>query len=376
MVQKLMIVGMGDLAWWTLEILLRTPGFSEYVEVLTCDNNEESGLRRTNSALLSSSQTHPVGKVRFQAINVFDLEGTAEAISAYKPDVIFDATSLQSWWVITNLTKEKYELIDRARYGPWIPMHCALTYNIMRAIKMTGLSIKVVNCGFPDVTNCALDKLGLAPHVGIGNIDNVVAPVRMLISEKEKVPFESVKAYMLMPHFISYYVARFYSTGGAPFILKLYIDGDDISEKYAPAELLCEAVKRFRRLGGTNAHSVVGASCAKNLLHVLKDSRTLTHSPGPSGLPGGYPVRIGKEKVEVALPPGVSLDEAVQVNQEANKFDGIEEIRDDGTIVITDESYIIMKNLIGYDCKEMKVEDAADHSKELRTKFESWAEKP
>jgi hypothetical protein len=376
MKQKLMMIGMGDLGWWTLEILLRTPGFAEHVEVLTCDKDAELGLRRTNSALLSASQTHSPAKVRFQTVDVCDLECTAEIISSFKPDVVFDCTTLQSWWVITKLSPEKYQQIDKARYGPWIPMHCTLTYNIMKAIKMSGLAPKVINSGFPDVTNCALDKIGYAPHIGIGNIDNIVPPVRMLIAEKEGVSMQSVEIYMFLSHFISYYVARYNNTGGAPFILRIFVNNTDVTEKYDAEELLREATIRYRRQGSTQGHSVVGSSCAKNVLHTLRDQLTLTHSPGPCGLPGGYPVRIGSERVELALPPGVSIEEAIRVNNECQKFDGIEEIRRDGTIVITDESYQIMKDLIGYDCKSLKVEEAAGWAEELRTKFLSWAARP
>lgn len=375
MKQKLMMIGLGDLSWWTLEILLRTPGFPEHVKVLTCDIDEETGLRRTNSALVSSSQTHRVAEVNYQALDVSNVERSAEIIETYNPDLIFDATSLQSWWVITTLPKEKYQQIDAARYGPWIPMHCTLTYNIMKAIKMSGLNPKVINCGFPDVTNCALGKLGLAPHIGIGNIDNIVPLVRLLVAEKEQVPFESVQVYMFLSHFISYYVARFHDTGGAPFIMKIFIDGHDITKKYDRNELLCEASIRFRRQGGTQGHSVVGSSCAKNILHTLRNQRTLTHSPGPCGLPGGYAVRIGSEKVEVALPPNVTLEDAIKVNNECQKYDGIEDILDDGTIVIMEKSYQIMKNLIGYDCKSLKVEEAAYYAKELKQKFLEWVNK-
>jgi hypothetical protein len=375
MKQKLMMIGLGDLSWWTLEILLRTPGFAEHVEVLACDKDEEQGLRRTNSALLSASQTHTAADVHFLPIDAFDIEKTAERISAFKPDVIFDCTSLQSWWVITKLSKEKYQQIDKARFGPWIPMHCTLTQNIMKAVKMTSLSPKVVNSGFPDVTNCALDKIGLAPHVGIGNIDNIAPAFRMLIAEKEQVPLSSVEAYMFFAHFLSYYVGRFQDTGGAPSLIRIFVDGHDITAKYDTDALLREACTRFRRQGGTQGHSVVGSSAAKNILHTLRNQRSLTHAPGPCSLPGGYPVRIGCESVEIALPPGVTLEEAVKVNIECQKYDGIEEIREDGTIVITDESYQIMKDLIGYDCKSLKVEEAAGWAAELKEKFSRWADK-
>ena len=372
MKQKLMMIGFGDLAWHTLEILLRTPGFPEHVDVLTCDPNAELGLRRTNSALLSATSTHHAARVRFEAIDVFNIEQTAEKISRFQPNVIFDCTSLQSWYVITTLPEAHYKAIDQARYAPWIPMHCAPTLHIMKAVKQTGLDIMVINSGFPDVTNCALGKIGLAPHVGIGNIDNVGLPVKMYIAEKENVPLASVQLYMYYAHFLSYYVARFNETAGSPFILKVFVDGHDLSEKYEKTDTLKEATIQYRRQGGLNGHTVVGASCAKNVLHTLRDSRELTHSPGPCGLPGGYTVRIGSERVEVALPPGLTLEDVVEINKRSNQFDGIEDILDDGTIVMTEPSYQVMKALIGYDCKSLNVQEAAHWAKELDAKFKAW----
>jgi hypothetical protein len=133
---------------------------------------------------LSATSTYHAGRVRFDTIDVFNIDQTAEKLNNFNPNVIFDCTSLQSWYVITTLPEEHYKAIDQARYAPWIPMHCTLTFNIMKAVKQTGLDIKVVNSGFPDVTNCALGKIELAPHIGIGNIDNVSLPVKMYIAEK------------------------------------------------------------------------------------------------------------------------------------------------------------------------------------------------
>jgi hypothetical protein len=375
MKKKLMILGMGELAWWTLEILCRTPGFPDFVEVLVCDRDEENGLRRMNSAILSAASTHNPTQAYFKPIDLFNHDQTTQMISSFAPDLIFDCTSLQSWWVITTLPKESFQKIDVARYGPWIPMHCTLTQNIMKAVKESGVSTKVVNSGFPDVTNCALGKIGLAPHIGIGNIDNLAIAVKRYLAEKENVPQESIQLYMYMGHFLSYYAGRYSDTAGSPFMIKSYVDGHDKSDEYDQAELLCEATKKFRRLGGTQGHSVVGASCAKNILHTFQNRRSITYSPGPCGLPGGYAVRIGSDDVDVALPPGVSLDEVIEINKLSNKYDGIEDILDDGTVVITDESHKIMKDVMGYDCKQMKLEDSAKWAEELRTKFLSWAEK-
>ena len=48
------------------------------------------------------------------------------------------------------------------------------------------------------------------------------------------------------------------------------------------------------------------------------------------------------------------------------KFDGIEKIKDDGTIVYTDKTYSAMKEL-GYDCKELSFDEMELRSEELET---------
>jgi len=81
----------------------------------------------------------------------------------------------------------------------------------------------------------------------------------------------------------------------------------------------------------------------KNILAILNDTRELTHAPGPNGLPGGYPVRLSAKGAEVVLPEELSLEEAVRINEEAQKFDGIQEIKNDGTVFFTEKAVKIMR---------------------------------
>ena len=59
-----------------------------------------------------------------------------------------------------------------------------------------------------------------------------------------------------------------------------------------------------------------------------------------------------------------SAEKAIKINEDAEKFDGIEKIKDDGSVVYTDKTYSIMKEL-GYDCKELSFDDLERRSKEL-----------
>jgi len=110
-------------------------------------------------------------------------------------------------------------------------------------------------------------------------------------------------------------------------------------------------------------------------LGILNDTNEITHAPGPEGLVGGYPVRLNREGAKVFLPEGVSRERAIQINEEAQKWDGIEKIKEDGTVVFTDIAYNTFKELLNYDCKELKVAEIEDRANELGTKFKDFARK-
>ncbi len=118
--------------------------------------------------------------------------------------------------------------------------------------------------------------------------------------------------------------------------------------------------------------------------NILKDVQTtcmhacigeLTHAPGPNGLPAGYPVRLSAKGAEVVLPEELSLAEAIKVNEEAQQFDGIQEIRDDGTVVFTEKAVRTMRKMLNYECKALKLEESEERAIELRTLYKKFARK-
>jgi len=110
----------------------------------------------------------------------------------------------------------------------------------------------------------------------------------------------------------------------------------------------------------------IAASAVKNMMAIIKDTNEHTHAPAPNGLIGGYPVRLSAKGAEVILPKELTLEQAIKINEDAEKSDGIEKIKDDGTIVYTDKTYSIMKEL-GYDCKELSFDELESRGKELET---------
>lgn len=368
----IMIVGLGDLAGWVLEFLARLPGISR---IVVGDINEEWGVQKVNSAIIGASQLNLFPQIHFRRMDVNDIQGMAAILREEEPEVIYNSTTLQSWWVITQLPKALYQEIDEARYGPWFPMHFVLTHKLMLAIKASGIHTLVANAAFPDAVNPALAKLGLTPTVGIGNIDNLTPSLKLTVSRKLNVPLPSVTIYLVAPHFFSYFTSRFGHTGGCPYLLKVMVYDQDVTPKLNPDELFKDLLKYARRPGSLKAHPVVAASAVKIIRGLLHDTRELGHAPGPNGLPGGYPVLLSSSGVEVVLPEGVTFEEAVRINDQGQKFDGIEKIQDDGTVIITDKSAEIMKRVIGFDCKVFKLSQMEEKAREMDERFRRYVGK-
>jgi hypothetical protein len=368
----LMIIGLGDLNQHALEFLCRE---ERIPRIVTADVNEDLGFRKTNNAVIGASQFNKYPDVEFIHLNALDVDQTADVLSKIKPSVIVNGMTLQSWWVITQLSVNAFKAIDEARFGPWFPMHFLPAYKLMLAVKKSGINTKVVNCAFPDAVNVALAKIGLSPTVGIGNVDNAVCALRIVASKMFNAPVRSVNIFMACAHYTSYYIIRFGNSGGSPYFLKVMINDKEITSQINVDDFLKNITIFGRRLGGAKGHGVVASSICRIVKGILFDTNEIGHAPGPNGLPGGYPVRLTSDGVEVFLPDGLSMEKAIKINEAGNKFDGIESINDDGTVVLTDEKVSIMKKLLGFDKKYYKVEACENDYQELSSKFQCWANK-
>lgn len=93
---------------------------------------------------------------------------------------------------------------------------------------------------------------------------------------------------------------------------------------------------------------------------------------GRGGLLGGCPVRLSREGMKLALPREISQEEAMRINWESQRLEGIEEIENDGTVLFADESCEIMKERLGYECKTMKIEEYKERAVELGHLYEEF----
>ena len=373
--EKIMLVGVGELGGIILEYLCRVPNICE---IITTDSNADWGLRKTNSAIEGASYAGLYPSITFYPVNVLEIEKTAELIRKVNPTIICNGTTLQSWWVVNELPPEVNAKLyrDKCGIGGWAAMHLALSYKLMKAVKMSGVDAYMVNTSYPDVTNASLAKVGMAPTIGTGNMDLAIPYIQKAASELLDVPMRNVSVELIAHHYHAYYWCRYGRGVEAPFYLRVYVGHEDVTERLGDIRnFIAELPKRGVRPAGRHGQFVVSASSLKNILAIYNDTGEFTHAPGPQGLEGGYPVRLGRQGAEVALPKGMTLDQARKLNVEAQTYDGIEEVRKNGDVIVTEETYSTFKEMMNVDCRVITLENSYDQAMELRRKFHEFARK-
>ncbi|MCK5553766.1 MAG: hypothetical protein KAJ09_11515 [Deltaproteobacteria bacterium] len=366
------LIGTGDLGGWVVEFLARCPGMW-HSKIVVGDIDEEIARKRAFSAWAGSSYLGQFPEYEFVSIDLFNIDEAGQLLQKYSPRVVCNCTSLQSWWVVDELPRDIWAKMEtEAGLGPWEPMHLTLTYKLMQAIKKYEIETLVVNCSFPDLTNPVLGKVGLAPTCGIGNSDLLLPGVRRGVAQKLDIPPRNITMYLVAQHS---HPMQFMIRGepGSPYYLKIMVGDKDVTGQFDLDELILAGMRDW--LPGRHFHPVVASSVVKNIFHLLFDTGELSFAPGPNGEVGGYPIRMSAKGVEVVLPEGITMDEARKINDDAQKNDGVERIEDDGTIVFTDKAYGLMKELMGFDCKTLKLEESEARAKELLSLYHELRKK-
>lgn len=365
---EVLIVGLGGVGSWVLELLARTEGISY---IVGADFNEDWGQRKVNTVASGLALQGYYPRLEFVKMDLRDLDATAETIDRLQPQLIFNCATLQTWWVRHQyLTPEKAKRLGEAGAGPWLPTHMALARKLMLAIQACGWQGHVINSGFADASNMVLAKRGLAPTMGLGNIDLIVPVIQISVAQRLNVPVCNVSVYAVFHH---YHFRAFHSlpsAGMPPYFLRIMVGDHDVTAQFDTDQLLRELPPG---LSANHLDPVVAASGVKNALALLRDTGLLTHTNGPQGLPGGYPVRVSAAGAEVFLPDGITLEEAVAINENAQRGDGIERIEDDGTVIYTDKAIQIMKQVLDYDLAPLKFDECDERAEELVAHFRALA---
>ncbi|BBX01963.1 hypothetical protein BST36_29565 [Mycolicibacterium moriokaense] len=367
---KLLLIGIGDV---TIRLAHLLAVGDQPVDLVMAGRSLERATRFANLTKLAASNLGHFCDVEALELDLTDIDRTAAEIRRIQPDLIFMGASIQAARAIMDVSPQDFKKLDQAQLGPWLPMHLALNYELMQAVRLAESRAIVVNAAYPDAVGPALATVGLAPHIGIGNIANVVPGITWAAAQELDAHVSEIDINLVCHHYFSHHVHRFGEARGIPYALAVFRDGEEVAVDHEA--VFARLAANLRRQGGKDGQQVTATSAARTVWALLGSETRRLHSPAPGGMIGGYPLHVSRERIDLALPKGLSAAEAQDVNRRAQRLDGIESISPDGTIVFAPEQMSVLNDLLGYDCGTLHVTDAREAATELRMKYELYVER-
>jgi hypothetical protein len=186
----------------------------------------------------------------------------------------------------------------------------------------------------------------------------------LLAAEEAGVAREEVRVRLVMHHAAQRVAFGDDEAEEPPWAAEVLVRGEPLPR---------EQVERLFRApwplpAGRDTHELSAAATAHAVRALLRDEPTATHAPAPNGLPGGYPVRLSRGRVELDLPEGLKLADAIALNERAASFDGIERIEADGTVVLTAGVAEATERLLGLRLERVRPHEADDVADELQAR--------
>lgn len=371
MQEKILLIGSAGSVGHDMMYLIAS--MTSNIGVVGADIDVDKGQREVEESLHIAHNLGNYPDLSFKKIDLFDVDGTSNLLREVRPTVVCNLASLGSWWVTRLLPLEVYKKI--CPIGPWLPNHLTLAHKLMQAIKKSGIETKVVNGAYPDLTNVVLSRIGLAPTYGGGNMDLGVSRIKRIVAREIGVPARSVQVYGV-GHHGTYYTAVM----DGPYWLKIVVDGKDVTDRF-PNEM----ITRIYQQAGYGAMSSfkgplvdqmrTASSFLKHVLALYYDTGEV-HScvAGPNGLSGGYPTRLDARGANVVL-KGISPERAIEINEAGGRIDGIDRVKDNGTVIYIEENVKLMRETLGYECEELKVSEAEERARELNSMLKKLYER-
>jgi hypothetical protein len=330
--------------------------------------------------------------VRFAHADLARPDSLADLLRRETPDLLFTAASLQTWWLADLLPEAAAATLRLARFGAWLPVHLAPTLALMQAAREAGFTGATVAAPYPDVVNCVLGRIGLAPTCGVGNVDEMATKVAIQAAGRIGAAPADLRVRLVAHHALEPLVfgpgagvpvgaagqdgaaGHGGAAGGGsplpPFFLRVEQGGRDITDAVAAGSLLFSPCplppgRSWCRFTAAVTVRLVRALCG--------DADVSLHAPGPLGLPGGYPIVAGRMRVRIDPPVGLTEAEAIALNERSHRFEGIERIDPDGTVVFRGEDAEALRAALGYSCARLPPAEAAARGRELVDRFREFA---
>ncbi|MFI6321747.1 hypothetical protein ACIBG8_29735 [Nonomuraea sp. NPDC050556] len=229
-------------------------------------------------------------------------QALTELLAAAAPSGVVLAASSQSPWERTRAPSAWTRLVADAGFGLTLPFQAELALRVGAAAPSGSWFI---NACFPDAVNPVLAAAGVPVLCGIGNVALLAASIQAALGlpDQRELRVLAHHAHLHAPH-------------GDQEEAMAWLDGK-------PVEGVGDLLAAQRATDRAELNHVTGLAAAKLVLGVLDGAEQVASLPGPLGLPGGYPVRLSGDRIELLLPDGMERDDAVAFNQRAAVHDGV-----------------------------------------------------
>lgn len=321
---RVLVIGPGDMGARITAGLAFTPGVEELVlaGVPTAAGEDAVGMVRSTTDVAA----------RFIVADCTDQSAVEALLADADPDVIVQCASLMSPWALASRTDDVARAIASAGLAVTLPMQLPVVRAVMSAVRATGFSGPVANLSFPDVTNGILDRLGIAPTIGLGNVTMQLLRVRGALRAELGPDAELPLVRVIGHHNQVYPVMRAEPPADPDDRVRVFLgeDGDRADHL---------AYLGHPYAAGVVYNQVTAAACIRVVEGLLPGAaRTRISAPAPCGLPGGYPVVIDDGTIALDLPPGQELDEVSAWQSSIARNDGVDSIAADGTVTFTERA--------------------------------------
>lgn len=314
---RVLVLGAGDLGQRIARGLIGAPEIGE----LVLAGRRDSSL----AALLGACGE---ARVRFAAVDAHRPGDVERLLRVERPDLLLQcAVEVSPWWV-SDRSDPFWEAVHRAGFAVQLPLQLPLLMRVMEAVRSVDFRGLVVNASYPDLTHPILAARGLAPSIGVGNAGMIERQVRAVLRERGFAA-EPVRVAAHHAHVTPMVQGR---PPKAPATRPRVYLGEDggRADELAFAGSPLPADRRLNELS---------AAAAVPLIRAFAGSRAVRCStPAPMGLPGGWPVRVSANHIELDLPPGAEREELIAFQWESARSDGVARVDADGTVHFTEEA--------------------------------------
>lgn len=384
--KRILITGVGGVGIHTAHLLSTMPGTDIYL----ADIREQHVIAKANSVYDSAYYFNKNEANRPNvfpvSMNMLDKEAMQKQLEEIKPDVIIHlATMMAAQKIRAALPLEAAQKVYDANpvgtgLRPWAPGHCVLLFNLMSAIKDSGIQTHVVNGSGCDYLNVAFHNIGMPITCGLGDWALAEPGLVRAIAKRLDVHERDVTLYLAGHHSLIMPLAYYGSLLDIPSYIKVEVLGTDVTDKL---DFEGDIFKEFHKYNSwpevaedrdqeqTSSHAAAIARA------IVFDTNEIMNVPGPEGLPGCYPCRVNKDGVHVIIPEGTTREELIAVNEHGNVAEGFSEIRADGTMVANDFTTKIIEEEFEMEWKyrEFQPHQAMEAFQEINEGFKRYVAK-